>query len=485
MNRESLQRILTGLLSIKIGLAVAPDSTIPREPGWKEALNAGVVLREERAVPCTRHDVVKCSIETVNGRMYAYHANPTCRFEIAEGDTYQYIIDYKSLFGWVCEELIGCKCERSQVGLDSYLVWALTRYKDLEFNLILAPRAKDGTIGRLYDLVSNLKQNGPSLVVTHDPMTEAQKYNVQRLSSGFANLVSVMDVGNSGYMHGLLIRCTFQAEILRKVMSIRGLALRQMDFGLDMGMDSDSQKISADLMSSYHSQDWARFEKLCRYAISFLLPSALEGYGATDSGKLPDSVGVLPDDKGKPSRFVMFDAKALESFAKDKFLFRGQDPSKYVDYVETAEKVSSHLKFDEVTLVFVAPDFSMPNILDFSRKVVLETRRRRISIPTGIIFLRLGSLVVLLLAQTDPSHAAVIRSKHPDGSYERLLFSPADIIRLLSDQKLLDGERGTLATQDAVVLDEATVETILSSLYQGDSHYAEFFKRFRQIAQTK
>jgi hypothetical protein len=127
----------------------------------------------------------------------------------------------------------------------------------------------------------------------------------------------------------------------------------------------------------------------------------------------------------------------------------------------------------------------MPNILDFSRKVVLETRRRRISIPTGIIFLRLGSLVVLLLAQTDPSHAAVIRSKHPDGSYERLLFSPADIIRLLSDQKLLDGERGPLATQDAVVLDEATVETIPSSLYQGDSHYAEFFKRFRQIAQTK
>ena len=178
---------------------------------------------------------------------------------------------------------------------------------------------------------------------------------------------------------------------------------------MDAHVFSDDRAVYGKLLESIKTNDWTLFEKLSRYAIMSLIPMPLSGYGEGDSGRLPDSIGILPDQNGEPENIVLFDAKAIISINKEKFNFKSDDKNKYGDYAQNASILGKNIKFEDIIILFIAPDFSQKNLISFSSGIQDECKKRHISHPVGCVFITFDALCTLFKIASDSLHGAIFK----------------------------------------------------------------------------
>jgi hypothetical protein len=450
--------------------------------GANMAKEGGLISKESRTPLCPEHEV-PCQIRQEAEGVFAYHTDVTRhRFPIEETDMYQYVINYPRFFQWFARNGLGLECQEGDVDGDNFVVWASTRCSEESLNLILVPASKDGTLGRLFTLLSELKSPRNSLIVTHDSIQEQHGTAIELLSGGFTTCCRTQDLGNNAIREAVLKLSLFRSRVERTFVNLHELALDQINFGLDDKKYVDDKSITSALFAALKSEDWTEFEKLCRYVFSRLMPSSLHGYGKGDTGRLPDSVGILPNEKNEPDRFVLFDAKSLTSLAKDRFYFDRSDPAKYVDYVETANQVRKYASFGGITLLFVAPGYSVKNATNFVTELNREIGQRGISGQVETEFLTLGALTILYLASSDIAQATVMKSKDPTGDFERLLFSPIQLVSHLTRRSTEPEGFPHLTQHGAIIVDESIVQNLLVDFYGGNEQYDSYFEHYHELA---
>ena len=473
------------LLSFRKGLTVPGNHDILVSDDAKAAIERRIIVRSERRVFCAEHEVA-CKVKPQGGRLVAYHTEVSPHhYEIADADTFQYIIDYQKLLSYVAYEILGFTLVEDSIGEDDEFVWGDCDIDGLRLHLVLMPTLKDRSTDHLYGHIGSLKSLISVLVLAHEDLPEDRLGAFRILTSGFGISSSISSMKNTGF-HTLLTRqCRFIATVERSLSQLRSHALKQMDFGLDLQKYGDERAIAPALLNASMGKDWVEFEKLCRYVFSRIVPCALKGYGQGDFGRLPDSLGILPDDNGQPSRIVLFDAKALVSDQKDRYSFGKDVVSKNVDYVEAAERLSKKLAFEEMTLLFVAQSFSVENLDNFERNLMDEIGRRDIRKQVRVVFLTLDALIILFFMDSDQSQSVISRSKDPSGRFKRILFSSNELREYVAEKKIPDASGFLQHLKGGSLIDETLLRHIVVTFFAREDQYAPYFEEYRLLARDR
>ncbi len=465
-----------------VGRTVPGNAQVLAHPLTEQAIGDGVLVKQARTITCAKHQRA-CSIREEEDTLIAYHVEEGgCRFEINRTETYQFIIDYRKLFLWLATQGLQLECREANVSNDNHVVWGRTESQFGPLNLHLLPRLKEGGIGRLFQLLAEQEPPKTSLLVFADPVKQEWTGGIVLLTHGFSVHSRLGDLTDENYRLGVLRECGFVGSVEQSLADLQDLAVGQIELGLDPSDYSDEFATAARLQNSFRTQDWAEFESLCRYAISRMMPMALSGYGKGDYGRLPDSLGIIPNKFGVAELATLFDAKSLQQFAKAAFLFGADDPHKYADYLKTAEELRRRVRFEECTLLFVAPGYSPENLEHFLKDLRDETRNREVTLPFGVILLELGALVVLFRALSDPAQQVVLKTKDPTGEFERILFNPDKVIALLQEQGHEPPHHAKLAPLNGVIVDEQVVARLLGEFLGGEEQFSHYFEEYRKLA---
>ncbi len=470
------------VIEFPIGRAIPGGAGLLKHPLSEQAFEEGVLVKQDHAVTCDKHQRA-CKVRWEGDTLIAYHAEEGgCRFEIDETETYQFIIDYRKLFLWLATQGLQLECREEGVRNDNHVVWGHTESEFGALNLYLLPRLKEDAIGRLFKLLFEQEPPKTSLLVFADPVQQEWTGGIVLLTHGFAVYSRLRDLRDENYRRGMLSETGFVVTVERSLADLQELAVGQIEFGLDPDDYSNEFVTAARLQESFRTQDWAEFESLSRYAVSRLMPMALSGYGKGDYGRLPDSLGVIPNESGVPELATLFDAKSIKQFAKAAFLFGTDDSHKYADYIRTAEILRKRVRFEVCTLLFVAPEYSPENLEHFLRNLRDEALNREVTLPFGVILLELGALVVLFRALSDPAQQVVLKSKDPTGEFERTLFNPRRLLDLLQKQGHETPHQARIAPLQGVIVDEQVVASLLGAFLGGEERFSHYFEEYRKLA---
>lgn len=485
MNGAITLDLIENLLSFRKGRTIPGNHDILVLDDAKAAIERKILVKSERRIFCGEHEVV-CKVKQEGDKLVAYHTEVTPHhYEIVDTDTYQYSIDYRELLSYVAEEVLGCRLVDGSTEEDNEFAWGDCDADGFRVHLVLMPVLKERTIDHLYGHISDTKSLVSVLVVAYEDLPEDRLGAFRILTSGFGISSSISSIKDSGFRTLLVRHCRFLASVEKNLSQLRSHALQQMDFGLDLQKFGDERMIAPALLSASVGKDWVEFEKLCRYVFSRVVPCALKGYGKGDFGRLPDSLGILPDDSGQPSRMVLFDAKALVSNEKDTYSFGKDVVSKNVDYVEAAERLSKKLAFENMTLLFIAQSFSAENLGNFERNLMEEISRRSIAKRVDVVFLTLGALIILFFMDSDQSQSVISRSKDPSDRFKRILFSSNDLREFMLEKKIPDASKFMRHMRIGSLIDETLLRQIVVTFFAREDQYVSYFEEYRRLAHDR
>ncbi|HZY92567.1 MAG TPA: hypothetical protein VFG07_07360 [Thermoplasmata archaeon] len=480
MSLANLAQTLDLVLSLPKGQTIPGRSPLARRTETKAAVAAQVLSRTSQRVYCAEHET-DCEVERRGGALVAYHAEGGVhQFEVTEEDTFHYVVSFPETVRFTSKRLFGDSATVSEVSENHDMASALVEVGRERIRLILVPKASRGTEGAIYSRLAEMTGTRAAGIIAFDLDIDKCSGPVHLLSKGYAGICLTSFFEEAGYASSFSRECLQRAGIERVSLDLFGSAHASIGYDIEPAVCSDTSRFVGSLLESCRAHEWKAYERLCRFALSRLYASPLEGFGAEDSGRLPDSVAILPDNNGRPDRFVIIDSKSLLSARRERFRFERTDPAKYLSYVQNADALSNRIDLHRVTLLFVAPEYSPENCEAFVSDFRTEREKARLQLPTDVVFLTHTALAVLYLTFASPTHSVVLKSKDPHGEFERLMISP----RELQIKHLVDGGAPCPRFQGEgyVILHPDDIGPIFNHILQNPDYFAAHYETYRRLS---
>ncbi len=152
-----------------------------------------------------------------------------------------------------------------------------------------------------------------------------------------------------------------------------------------------------------------------------------------------------------------------------------------VSQVETAGRLRGWVRFEGITLIFVAPEFSHMNMVNFLEEFHTLLKDKGVGVPVGTVFFQLDALAIVFLARSDPTQDVVLKSRDPKGEFERMLFDVPRLLEFIGKQKQKPEGLAKLGQYGGLLVTQDVVEGLLHRFYEKRERYAPYFERYRAL----
>jgi hypothetical protein len=191
----------------------------------------------------------------------------------------------------------------------------------------------------------------------------------------------------------------------------------EKDADLIIRINKNPNYLFNELLNSYQTEDWERFEKLVRYSFAYLINFHVSRFYEDKIGKpIPDGFGFCVNEKGMIDTAVVIDSKSLRSKIKNKVSINFYEGEKYREYIDYLNKLQKTFSFKNKILIFIAPKFNESQIKKLSENIKKYSEFQ----DYEICFMNLFSLVTLLKIKAVFTLEREIRLRT---AFDELIFS--------------------------------------------------------------
>lgn len=309
------------------------------------------------------------------------------------------------------------------------------------------------------------------------------EYYINVSSSGFADVLAIDE---------LKIDYSKQIKtILQEKIKLNKSLAELCDYGISPvqssefirknleAIQNDPSFIYREATGSYHSERWKDFEDLMKILLSGFVSASFEFFGGESVGKnLPDVAGVVLNEEGKGSKFLMCDPKSIRSKKKTEFKFDLMKFDSFVNYVLYAEELNKRIPHECKSLLFIAPKFSKKNLETFSER--FHSKLEEMDIKCDKVYLELNAFLLLNMLKIDPLTRSKLKSNDPWDKLTNSLFFFDDYKKLVKGLGLEVDK--TLNEYRAMHIDLDLVHSLTKGVFEGEPEFQSTFEKYYKIS---